>query len=275
LEHPPTKLTLQRLTLEIAKFHNYARPSRIEALARRKIIEQVRNDVRKVLPDHILEVFGSERTGVALATSDIDLRLMRSEDLVDSAGKMPPSRAERNILINGLHKLYRRNFTNNPEYLLPVLRNARYPLISVQHRASGLDLQIVLANDTSLSREYMQQYMQEYPYLRQVYSVVKTMFDVRGLSDVFRGGLGSYSIFMMIVASLKHAPSQSKEAAGALHNFLRFWGQLDTTEKGVSIDPPTLFSKGEELVMRDKVKAQIAVRRILPRCHIHLRLTSP
>jgi non-canonical poly(A) RNA polymerase PAPD5/7 len=253
-------LTPSRLALEIAKFYDYAKPSRSEALVRRKVIEQVRTHVREVLPDHVLEVFGSERTGIALATSDIDLRLMSRQDLVDGSGKMPPSKEERRSLLNGLHKLHRSKFQGNRSYLLPTVRHARYPLISLQDRASGLDVQIVLSNDTSLSREYMQQYMQEYPYLRSVYSVIKTMFDARGLSDVFRGGFGSYSLFMMLVASLKHMPSKRNDATGALLNFLHFWGTFDTTKQGVSIEPPILFDKSEELVMRDKVKAQFQVR---------------
>ena len=253
-------LTHRRLALEIAKFHDYAKPSRTEALARRKVIEQVRAHVREILPGHVLEVFGSERTGIALATSDIDLRLMSRQDLVDGTGKMPPSREERKKLLDGLYKLLRSQFQRNRAYLLPTMRHARYPLISLQDRASGLDVQIVLSNDTSLSREYMQRYMQEYPYLGQVYTVIKTTFDARGLSDVFRGGFGSYSLFMMLVASLKHLPSKRNDATGALQNFLHFWGHFDTTKQGVSIEPPVLFDKSEELVMGEKVKAQALVR---------------
>ncbi|KAF2687926.1 hypothetical protein K458DRAFT_332404 [Lentithecium fluviatile CBS 122367] len=246
-----------RLALEIAKFHDYARPSRTEALGRRNIIEQVRNHVREALPSHILEVFGSERTGIALATSDIDLRLMRHEDLVDGRGKMPPDGEERRLLLKDLQTLHRKKFYGNRAYLMPVMRHARYPLISLQDRASGIDVQIVLSNDTSLSRELMQQYMQEFPFLRQLYSVVKTIFDARGLSDVFRGGFGSYTIFMMVVASLKHKPHKRNDAMGALLNFLRFWGHFDTTKQGVSIEPPILFDKSEVLVMTDTAKQHI------------------
>jgi non-canonical poly(A) RNA polymerase PAPD5/7 len=245
--------------LEIAKFHDYAKPSRTEALARRQVIEQARKDVHEVLPEYVLEIFGSERTGIALATSDIDLRLVRREDLADGSGKIVPPRWERKTLEKALKTLFTRKFFRNPKYLLPVLRHARYPLLSLQHGASGLDIQIVLANDTSVSREYMRQYMQEYPYLRQVYSIVKTLFEVRGLSDVFRGGFGSYSIFMMIVASLQQMPHKRKDAMGALQNFLRFWAQFDTTEKGISIDPPELFDKREKLVMPPKVQEMVMV----------------
>jgi non-canonical poly(A) RNA polymerase PAPD5/7 len=216
--------------------------------------------VREALPNHILEVFGSERTGIALATSDIDFRLLSHEDVALSSAGLPPPPQSRKHLLDQLYKLYRKRLQRNKNYVLPMLRHARYPLISFQDRASGIDCQIVLSNDTSRSREYMQQYMQEYPYLRQVYTVVKTTFDVRGLSDVFRGGFGSYSIFMMLVASLKHHPNPRQDAAGALRNFFFFWGQFETSLEGISIDPPVKFNKSEELVMSEKAKAQLEVR---------------
>lgn len=249
----------RRLNLEIRKFYEYARPSRSENLARRHVVEQVRGHVRQVLPDNILEVFGSERTGIALATSDIDLRLMRHKDLEGNQAKLPPSREERIVLLEDLRQLLVQQFSQNNAYLLPMLRHARYPLITVQDRASGLDVQIVLANDTSVSRNLMQQYMGEYPYLRELYSVVKTTFDVRGLSDVFRGGFGSYSIFMMIVASLRHMPNKRRDGAGGLLHFLRFWSEFDTESKGISIEPALLFDKSEELVMTPRARQKILV----------------
>lgn len=264
-----------RLSLEIARFYQYARPSRTEALARRKVIEQVRKDVSDVFPDKILEVFGSERTGLALATSDIDLRLMSNSPLQgDSASPvLLPATEERKALLDSLFTLMKSAFVGNPEYILPKIRYARYPLICMQHQKSSLDIQIVCANDTTLSRSLMQQYMQEYPHLREVYFVVKTIFDQRGLSDVFRGGFGSYPLFMMLVASIKHKTSPQNDAASMLIEFLRFWANLDTPTQGVSIEPPTFFDKYTEPVMTPTVKAQLeSVRKPRP---VSTYLSSP
>lgn len=246
-----------RLAIEIAKFHEYARPSRTEVLARRHIVEQVREHVREILPNYFLEVFGSERTGLALATSDIDLRLLKRDD-VESHGRLPPGKQERKVLVNKLHKLFKK-FKSRGDYLMPTVRHARYPLISMQDRRSGLDIQIVLSNDTALSREFVHSYLHQYPILHPLYSVIKTIFDSRGLSDVFRGGFGSYSIFMMIVASLRHAPSKQSTAEEALIHFLRFWGHFDTSSQGVSIEPPEFFDKYKHPVVPEKVKVQILV----------------
>ncbi|CAO2654164.1 Nn.00g108970.m01.CDS01 [Neocucurbitaria sp. VM-36] len=247
-----------RLAIEIDRFHAYAKPSKFESIARRHVIEQVRKHVLAEFPKHVLEVFGSEKTGIALATSDIDFRFIRGSELVNPVNaKLPPMPTLRSQALAELRKLYWSKLRSHKAYLLPALRHARYPLISLQDRQSGLDLQIVLANDTSISRVIMQDYMEQYPYLRQLYSVVKTMFDVRGLSDVFRGGFGSYSLFMMVVASIRHNPHARNDAAGALINFLKFWRDFDTRKHGISIDPVEVFDKGSPLIMTDTTKAKI------------------
>jgi len=105
----------------------------------------------------------------------------------------------------------------------------------------------------------MQEYMEKIPYLRELYWVVKTMFDTRGLSDVFRGGFGSYSLFMMVVASIKHAPKPPRDSARALLHFLDFWGNFDTTKHGVSIEPAHLFDKAKHPVLTDTQRARLQV----------------
>lgn len=246
----------------MTKFHEFVKPSGIEALARRHLIEQMRSHTREILPNHVLEVFGSERTGLALATSDIDLRLMKVSDVVRSeALVLPPSRSQRISLLDQIYRL-RRKLLLEPDYKDCTVLHARYPLLSLRDRASGLDVQIVLSNDTSLSRSIIQKYIQQYPYIRQVYSVVKVMFEIRGLSDTFRGGFGSYTIFMMIVASLRHCDPKEppKTAAEGLRTFFSFWTTFDTTTKGISIEPAEFYDKATEAPMTDKVRAQLEVR---------------
>jgi non-canonical poly(A) RNA polymerase PAPD5/7 len=256
-----TLTTHSRLNIEIERFYNYTKPGRFESVARKHVIEQVREHVRRSLAGYVVEVFGSERTGIALATSDIDFRLMRQSRMADLAtAKLPPTAEQRTDGLRALHKLLYSTIKKKRDiYLLPALRHARYPLISAQDRDSALDIQIVLSNDTSDSRVIMERYMEEYPYLRQLHYVVKTMFDVRGLSDVFRGGFGSYSLFMMVVASLKHAPHPRGDAAGGLKNFLRFWRDFDTRKQGVSIEPAFLFDKTKTHIRTDTVRAKLEV----------------
>lgn len=205
-------------------------------------------------------MFGSEKTGIALATSDIDLRLIRLPRSTDPArAKFPPIPETRFEILQDLHKLHWHGLRTHKAYILTTFRHARYPLISLQDRQSGLDVQVVLANDTSLSRVIMQDYLEQYPYLRQLYYVVKTIFDVRGLSDVFRGGFGSYSLFMMIVASIRHNPHPRNDAAGGFINFLKFWRDFDTRKHAISIEPVELFDKNSFVIRTDTIDSKVKV----------------
>ena len=234
-------------------------------MARQHVIDQVRSHVKKSLKRYDVDVFGSERNRVAFATSDIDFRLMQPSQTPDpTEARLPPTKREREKGLQRLQQLFNRSIKQNPAYFLPAIRHARYPLISAQDRHSGLDIQIVLSNDTSLSNAMMQQYMDEIPYLRPLYYVAKNIFDVRGLSDVFRGGFGSYSIFMMLVASIKHMPHERQDAAGALLNFLRFYSDFDTRQHGISIEPVALFDKIEHPVVSQMIAANLKVRRGAP-----------
>jgi non-canonical poly(A) RNA polymerase PAPD5/7 len=251
------------LSSEIAKFHIYATPSRPEGLARKHAVEQIQSHVRELVPNFILEVFGSERTGLSLATSDIDLRLVTPEIAVDTQGSLrPPPRQQRLELVDKLYKL-RNHLQRKNQYFLCAIRYSRYPLLSFQDRASGLDVQIVLSNDTSSARAAVSKYLKEYSYLAEVYTVVKSMFDIRGLSDVFRGGFGGYSIFMMVVASLQLNAPIKADAAHGLLSFLQFWSTFDTTQKGISVEPSELFDKDETVVMGGRAKSLLEVCSLL------------
>jgi non-canonical poly(A) RNA polymerase PAPD5/7 len=88
-----------------------------------------------------------------------------------------------------------------------------------------------------------------------LYAILKTALDMRGLNDVFRGGLGSYSLFMLIrmasekareyaVANATAPPSEADLARSDLMEFLRFYGTfLDTYGYGITVDPPRIFKK--------------------------------
>lgn len=217
--------------------------------------------MRARLPNHILEVFGSERTGLALALSDIDMRLAKRDDLDQQKSDRPPTPKERRDILTNLYDIRFKVFDGGRKssagrYLNPKVLHARYALVSARDRASSLDVQIVASNNTSKQREWIRHYLKEYPYIPQVYSVIKTLCNERGLSDVYRGGFGSYPLFMMIVISLQQQPNERRDAAGALVNFLYYWAYFDTRKHAVSVSPPALLDKKEYSILTDTEKAK-------------------
>jgi non-canonical poly(A) RNA polymerase PAPD5/7 len=259
-----------RLALEINSFYTYSRPDPHEQTVRDHVIYKIKTFVEKRSPEYEIEVFGSEKTGLAFATSDIDLRLkprhieQPPSETIDTPTQNSPANPKQpnrkqNAPLHALRRLYHHGLRTHRSYLLPTFRYARYPLINLLDKQSNLSIQIVLAHDTSQSEELMARYAGDYPYLNELYFVLKAALEIRGLTDVFRGGLGSYPLLMMLVASIKLNPHPRNDAAGALINFLEFYGSFDNTAKGISIDPPELFDKAEVTVMSAKTKSKIEV----------------
>ncbi|KAF2652319.1 hypothetical protein K491DRAFT_695711 [Lophiostoma macrostomum CBS 122681] len=272
---------MKRLSLEIKRFSEYISPSRTEAFLRKHVIEQVREHVREVLPNYLLEVFGSERTGLALATSDIDLRLFDATLPTEtSKSQLPPDAAHRQTLLNILHDL-RRALARREEYSLCQIKYSRIPLIELEDKRSKLRVQIVLANDSTIAREKMANYMQLYPYLREVFLVVKAMFEVRRLTDVYYGGFGTYSLFYMLVASMVHTrrvspiKSRDMDSGRAFSKFLSYWAHFPTIETGMSIEPYRQFSKAKETVMNGRTESRVKNDKTKPLPDYMLCLRDP
>jgi len=230
--------------------------------ARHAVMRQTQTIIQEALPDAKTESFGSQRTGLVLATSDLDLRIFKEDQDETTDPEQAPrykSRRQRLTLLQCLHHV----LDANRDYILCHLRYARYPLISMQHKHSGLDVQIVCANDTSHSRNVMQEYLSKHKDLATLFSVLKIMFDIRGLSDVFRGGIGSYSLFMMVVASLelwgrpihfsgrrnpfglkgKYGPFRKTGVGAKLLHFLEFYSAFDSTWNAIAVQPPEVYKK--------------------------------
>ncbi|KIW05487.1 uncharacterized protein PV09_03371 [Verruconis gallopava] len=244
---------LNRIGAEVKSFADWIRPTEAEAAAREAVIAETMTIVRKRLPQFDVEVFGSSRNGLALATSDIDLRIFRKDNADERSSRtpenssLPPRWKTRMANNNALSKL-QESFLRHPDYLFSNIRHARYPLLHMQHKPSGYDVQIVCANDTSKQRALIQNYLEKKPHLFDLYAVLKATLDLRGLSDVFRGGLGSYNILIMILAALDlYKPTKMTDHTqlSEMHKLgfdllfvLKFYGTiLDTYKYAVSANP--------------------------------------
>lgn len=206
-----------------------------------------------------LDVFGSERNGLALALSDIDFRIVPgSEEGHDPNSNLPPRRSVRRHTERLLYKLKAGFLRDRAVFTFPDIRFSRYPLLSLHHRATTLDVQLVCCNDTSAAQAAIAKYTQEYPQLPQVYAVVRSMLKARDLGETFYGGFGAYPTVMMIIAAFRHTPSVGTDPADGLLAFLSFWSRFDTSI-GLSIEPPTLFDKVAEPVMPDVTRLEILV----------------
>lgn len=225
----------QLLEQEVKRFVEYMDLTLAERAARNAIIADTTAFIAKHMGSQVQsELFGSETTGLATATSDIDIRV----SFVTTYGSGAPSHLARRM--NALATA----MMANSEYICVTFRHAKFPIISAQHKKSGIDIQIVSAPATTGQHNLTLRYLTELPHLQTLYTLFREALCIRGLLDVFNGGTGSYGLFIMIVASLER---RSKHPIGTitdqLLHFMDFYSGFAAEKYGISVSPPKLFKK--------------------------------
>jgi predicted nucleotidyltransferase len=235
-------LTCDSLENEVQKFHDYVVPSTEEIEARRRVAEEVKSIIKDVSSKkfrkiYSAELFGSAVHGTALATSDIDIRIV---DKRLSDKQWAPSASYRKRMEKVLWTL--RNRFAALGYQDAKVVHARYPLVSMIHKESKIAVQIVASNADNNQKQLIKTWITTDPQILPLFAIIKSTLQTRGLTDVFHGGISSYPLLLLIRTSMKLRPTT--ELAENLLNFFRFYSEFDSTQKAIGPNPfPTLFDK--------------------------------
>lgn len=291
------------LDTEIMHFAQWLEMTPAENAARAKLSDTLIDLIQQANPGLQVETFGSQATGLSMPNSDIDLRIADPTvydhpyqgDFEDKEAKRiwaaETSRLRKTTMISHLRTIQSLIAEHEDFEKVEIHESAFVPLIKAVHKHTGLKVQIVASKDTSASQEAIKKYLAEYPTLKPVFMVLKTTLHLRNLSDPWYGGVGSYTLFMMCVAALKHSDAQQQEkqetqqnSNNALsrslkqrslsHDFLHtlnFWGNLDTTKVAVSVDPFAVFAKKVRQDWRD-ILARKADQSLFARHHLAIPL---
>ena len=225
------------LSAEIQRFAAFARPDQKERIAREWVAYSVARRIRKTLkPEFWVQVFGSQRLATALATSDVDIRVFyKSNTDVWSRRSLDP-------IMQHIYTMMHHKFKSDFDAVIHC--KGTFNIVRATHSLSGLSIQIGAVPNPNPQRNAVFHYLHTMPFLADLYTTVRAMFGMRDLSEVFYGGCGAYSIFMMLVASLlcRGTPPLPNNGARLLH-FLRFYATLDTTRHALTLSPPKAFPK--------------------------------
>ena len=148
------------------------------------------------------------------------------------------------------------NYLQNQNVVAPttmtVVAKAKVPIIKFTEKQTGIKVDISFENDTGLvALDTFAEWKAKYPAMPVIVVLIKQMLAMRGLNEVFLGGLGGFSIICLVVSVMQHMPEiQSGNMDPELHysdvllNFLDLYGNkfnLETT--GIVMDPPAYFDK--------------------------------
>ncbi|CAG8492493.1 314_t:CDS:2 [Paraglomus occultum] len=214
------------LNQELRDFVDYIMPTMEEKRMRKFIIKRIENVCAELWKESMVYAFGSFDTRLYLPTSDIDLVCFCS---AYNAYK-PDS------TLNRLSKRLRnQDICQGPPQSIA---RAKVPIIKCQERHSGISIDISFNNISGLeSARVVKEYLNTIPALKELTIVIKHFLKLKNLHDAAFGGLGSYSIVIMLHPLIQKGYIKPEKNLGVLLiEFFEFYGnQFNFRDLVVSI----------------------------------------
>uniref|UniRef100_A0A8C9SSB7 Terminal nucleotidyltransferase 4A n=1 Tax=Scleropages formosus TaxID=113540 RepID=A0A8C9SSB7_SCLFO len=169
---------------EIIDFYEYMSPRPEEERMRMEVVERIERVIKDLWPFADVQIFGSFTTGLYLPTSDIDLVVFGKWD---------------NLPLWTLEEALRKRHVAE-ENSIKVLDKATVPIIKLtdSYTEVKVDISFNVQNGVKAA-QLIKEFKKKYPVLPHLVLVLKQFLLQRDLNEVFTGGIGSYSLFLMAV----------------------------------------------------------------------------
>ncbi|CAK6958822.1 terminal nucleotidyltransferase 4B isoform X1 [Scomber scombrus] len=173
---------------EISDFYEYISPRPEEEKMRLEVVDRIKGVINDLWPSAEVQVFGSFSTGLYLPTSDIDLVVFGKWET------LPLWTLE--------EALRKRNVAD--ENSIKVLDKATVPIIKLTDSFTEVKVDISFNVKSGVKAALLiKDFKEKYPVLPYLVLVLKQFLLQRDLNEVFTGGIGSYSLFLMAVSFLQ------------------------------------------------------------------------
>uniref|UniRef100_UPI00398E8CBB terminal nucleotidyltransferase 4B n=1 Tax=Pristiophorus japonicus TaxID=55135 RepID=UPI00398E8CBB len=178
---------------EIIDFYNYMSPRQEEAKMRMEVVDRIESVIKELWPSADVQIFGSFSTGLYLPTSDIDLVVF---------GKWET------LPLWTLEEALRKHSVAD-ESSVKVLDKATVPIIKLtdSYTEVKVDISFNVQNGVKAA-QLIREFIKKFPVLPYLVLVLKQFLLQRDLNEVFTGGIGSYSLFLMAVSFLQLHPRE-------------------------------------------------------------------
>ncbi|XP_053305541.1 terminal nucleotidyltransferase 4B isoform X2 [Spea bombifrons] len=178
---------------EIIDFYKYMSPRPEEEKMRMEVVNRIESVIKELWPNADVQIFGSFKTGLYLPTSDIDLVVF---------GKWE------NLPLWTLEEALRKHKVAD-ENTVKVLDKATVPIIKLTDSFTEVKVDISFNVQNGVkAAQLIRDFIKKYPVLPYLVLVLKQFLLQRDLNEVFTGGIGSYSLFLMAVSFLQLHPRE-------------------------------------------------------------------
>eukprot|EP01128_Nolandella_sp_AFSM9_P006152 TRINITY_DN3100_c0_g1_i1.p1 TRINITY_DN3100_c0_g1~~TRINITY_DN3100_c0_g1_i1.p1 ORF type:complete len:524 (-),score=99.67 TRINITY_DN3100_c0_g1_i1:22-1521(-) len=211
--------SLSGLHRELIQFVEWVapRPEEVEVVS--SIVKRIRVAVKSRWPSASIKLIGSRKTGLAVPSSDIDLVMLNPE--------LSP---EKNLaaMFQLANILVEQGLVDQPPR---VLSATKVPILKFVEKESKLAVDIAVGITAGVANtEIVKDLLCTHSDLRSLVLVIKFLLKQRGLNDTFLGGIGSYTLVIMVAAYLQMRqktgappPLENERLAVLVLGFLEFF----------------------------------------------------
>ncbi|KAG4093057.1 hypothetical protein H8356DRAFT_1048936 [Neocallimastix lanati (nom. inval.)] len=229
---------------EILDFVKYISPTPEEKYMREYALKRISDVILKLWPDSIVKPYGSYKTNLYLPTSDVDIVILNEDLFVPSCFfDLQEALLEADIVSK-----------------IEVIDKARIPIIKLVEKVTGYHFDISANAESGLhSARLMEKFIESSGYGQAIVAlvlVIKQFLAQRYMNEVYSGGLGSYSVFILVTNFIMMHPCvQNKqiipqENLGVLLlEFLELFGRHFNFEEvglGVSLKKGAFYFRKED-----------------------------
>lgn len=184
----------EALHRELIAFDHWMSPTAAEHETRCMVIELISRAIKSQFRDAEVHPFGSQETKLYLPQGDLDLVVVSR-----SMANLRTQSALRTMAAC----LRRHNLATDVQ----VIAKAKVPIIKFVTTYARLKVDISLNHTNGLTTaSYVNSWLRKWPHIRPLILVIKHLLMQRGMSEVFSGGLGSYSVIIMVISFLQLHP---------------------------------------------------------------------
>jgi non-canonical poly(A) RNA polymerase PAPD5/7 len=155
---------LVRLHNEILDFCANITPSKAELTTRERVLQELSGIIHSIWPQSRICLFGSQMTKILTPTSDIDVAIL---DVPVSESNGPDAVDQLLVLHNKIQELDIASY-------LEIISNAKVPIIKLDHKVSGISVDICVNNSSGLATgKIIKKLLREFPPLKPLTLVLK------------------------------------------------------------------------------------------------------
>ncbi|KAF2772841.1 Nucleotidyltransferase [Teratosphaeria nubilosa] len=250
-DHSRTFNTSVRLHKEICDFYEFVKPYEYEAAVRNDLIARVQRALRTCAAPGAataqIKCFGSFAAGLYLPTADMDLVALSQEFTKSGRKTFAQNRSHMNKVATGME------FAGvAPRRGVTVVSKAKVPIIKFADVRTGIHVDISFENETgTTATTTFQNWKAQYPAMPVIVVLIKQLLAMRGLNEVYLGGLGGFSIICLVVSMMQLMPElqtgnmdPQSHYGDLLLTFLDLYGnKFDVRQTGIKLNPPGYFDK--------------------------------